>query len=452
MRRTTSVARGSERGHGEGRSVVVDAVVIGGGVIGSAITLELARCGLAVVTVDKAGAPGHGSTSASSAIVRFNFSTLDSVTAAWEAMHYWQDWEEHLAHQDEYGLVRYCRIGMLALDNPLVSRERVTQLFDQVGVRYEVWEAGDLQAHVSGVDTGRYWPPKSVDDDAFFEDAQGELGGIWMPDAGYVSDPQLAAHNLATSALFHGARYVFNRSVTAIGQKAGRVTGVTLSDGQVLAARIVVNAAGPWSGSINRLADASSDFAVEVRPMRQEVHRVAAPPGYRQALDRPGPVMADIDLGVYLRPDTGDSVLIGGTEPECDPREWIDDPDSANPNVTVPVFNAQVTRASRRLTGLQVPSRPAGVAGVYDVSSDWTPIYDRTSIDGFYVAMGTSGNQFKNAPLVGHLMATLIDRVEAGHDHDSRPVRHHCRYTGGVINLGSFSRKRSTTGGNNVMG
>ena len=30
---------------------------------------------------------------------------------------------------------------------------------------------------------------------------------------------------------------------------------------------------------------------------------------------------------------------------------------------------------------------------------DWLPIYDRTYLDGLYVAIGTSGNQFKNAAI-----------------------------------------------------
>jgi glycine/D-amino acid oxidase-like deaminating enzyme len=72
-----------------------------------------------------------------------------------------------------------------------------------------------------------------------------------------------------------------------------------------------------------------------------------------------------------------------------------------NQHVTTPIFEAQVTRAARRLTGLSVPTVPKGVVGVYDVADDWTPIYDRTELDGFYVAIGTSGNQFKNAPLAG---------------------------------------------------
>jgi sarcosine oxidase, subunit beta len=80
--------------------------------------------------------------------------------------------------------------------------------------------------------------------------------------------------------------------------------------------------------------------------------------------------------------------------------------------------------------------------GVYDVSDDWIPIYDRTDLDGFYLAIGTSGNQFKNAPAAAHAMAELIVRVEQGQDHDSDPVRVRGRYTGAEIDLGFFSRNR----------
>ena len=37
------------------------------------------------------------------------------------------------------------------------------------------------------------------------------------------------------------------------------------------------------------------------------------------------------------------------------------------------------------------------------------------------MAVGTSGNQFKNAPVAGELMAELIGRCQEGHDHDAEP-------------------------------
>ena len=58
------------------------------------------------------------------------------------------------------------------------------------------------------------------------------------------------------------------------------------------------------------------------------------------------------------------------------------------------------------------------------------------------MAVGTSGNQYKNAPVVGALMATLIEQVEAGRDHDREPVRFSMRYTGRECDVGFFSRLR----------
>ncbi len=92
---------------------------------------------------------------------------------------------------------------------------------------------------------------------------------------------------------------------------------------------------------------------------------------------------------------------------------------------------------------MSIPGRVSGIVGVYDVTEDWTPIYDRTCLDGYYVAIGTSGHGFKQAPFVGVLMATLIDRVEAGHDHDAEPLVVRGAWTGVEVDLGHFSRRRT---------
>jgi sarcosine oxidase subunit beta len=58
------------------------------------------------------------------------------------------------------------------------------------------------------------------------------------------------------------------------------------------------------------------------------------------------------------------------------------------------------------------------------------------------MAVGTSGNQYKNAPVAGAMMAYLIEQVEAGLDHDKDPVRYPLKYVDRQLNLGSFSRLR----------
>jgi sarcosine oxidase subunit beta len=91
---------------------------------------------------------------------------------------------------------------------------------------------------------------------------------------------------------------------------------------------------------------------------------------------------------------------------------------------------------------LQVPSQKSGIVSAYDITDDWIPIYDRTNLDGYYVAIGTSGHQFKAAPFVGVAMAELVDAVTSGHDHDNDPLVVRGEYTGVDLELGFFSRHR----------
>jgi len=431
-----------------------DAVVVGAGVIGAATALELARAGRRVVVVDRLPGPGQGSTSASSAVVRFNYSTADGIAAAWEAHYHWLNWAGHLEAPDGEGpLARLRQTGIVMLDVPAVPKKRVLEMYDEIGVPYEDWDAATLAARVPGIDTGRYWPPKRLDDDAFWAEPDGQLGAFWNPDGGFVDDAQLAAANLAAAAQRRGVTFRFRSTVVGVRQTGGRVTGVDLADGVALSAPVVVNVAGPWSSGLNRIAGVGDDFTISVRPLRQEVHQVPAPPGYNNG-DQLGPVIADLDLGTYMRGTPGDGLLVGGTEPECEPLQWLDAPEDAALNPTASVYQAQLTRAARRLPGLRVPGTPRGISGVYDVASDWTPVYDRTALGGYYVAMGTSGNQFKNAPVAGRFMAAIVEAVENGHDHDTDPVRYRGEYTGRTVNLGTFSRKRpvNTASSGTVMG
>lgn len=431
-----------------------DVLVVGAGVIGSSTALELAKTGRDVLVVDKAGGAGHGSTSASSAIIRFTYSTVDGVATAWESKFCWEAWAEHLDLPDRQDLARFQRTGMLFLDSPLSPRHRSVALLEKVGVPVEELDAEQLRARFPALDTGRYWPPKPVDADAFWEDSVHALGGFLTPDAGFVDDPRLAADNLATAARAKGARFRFHVVVTAVTPLPAGGWRVDLSDGSRVEAATLVNAAGPWSGALNRLAGVGDEFTIGVRPLRQEVHEVPAPAGYAAPDGGPGPAIADPDLGVYVRPGLAGTLLVGGTEPACDPLEWLDDPDAANLRVTRQAYETQVTRAARRLPTLQVPNRPSGIAGVYDAADDWTPIYDRTDADGFFVAMGTSGNQFKNAPLAGRFVSAIIEAVENGHDHDAEPVQYLGEHTGVTVDLGAFSRKRerNALSSNTVMG
>ena len=83
-----------------------------------------------------------------------------------------------------------------------------------------------------------------------------------------------------------------------------------------------------------------------------------------------------------------------------------------------------------------------GLVDLYDASDDWIPIYDRSALHGFYMAIGTSGNQFKNAPVVGAPDGRTDRKGRAGHDHDNDPVKVRGVYTGLELDAGFYSRLR----------
>lgn len=417
-----------------------DAVVIGAGVIGSSVALELARAGRSVIVVDKGPAPGAGSTSASSAIIRFSYSTRDAILTAWEAAAMWHDWQGHLGVADPDGMCRFVPTGNLILRTTGYDGVEMLALWDEFGIAYELVSSSDLSSRYPWLDTGRYYPPKRIDDPAFADEPSGRLSAIYSPGSGFIDDPMLAARNLAYAARQAGATFRFGAEVTSVGRDSTAVTGVTLADGTSIATEVVVNVGGPHSSLINRMAGVTDDMAIGHRALRQEVFAAPAPVGAR--LEDGAPLVADLDVGQYFRPQPGGTFLIGGTEPECDDLHWVDDPDANSEYPTVEVFETYMMRLARRVPEFGVPSQPTGVAALYDASDDWVPIYDRSSLHGFFMACGTSGNQFKNAPIAGRYMREIVDATMRGHDHDADPVQVTGQRTGRTIDLGAFSRKR----------
>lgn len=305
-------------------STAADAIVIGAGIVGAGVAYELARGGRDVMLVDRNPGPGLGSTSASSAIVRFHYSTFEGVATSWEAKFGWEAWPDYLGLSTAEGTARYHRTGVLNLDFPGFDSTKVATLFERVGVPYERLSAAEVSERFPALDTGRYYPPKRLDDKEFWDEAGHRLGALFTPDGGFVDDALLAARNLLDAAVRHGARPVWRRTVTSVITNADRVCGVQVDDGTRLSAPIVVNCAGPHSAAINRLAGVLDDFRVTTRPLRQEVHQVPAPDNF--LMRRGAPVTFDGDLGTYFRPEPGAGILVGGMEPACDPLHWLEDP------------------------------------------------------------------------------------------------------------------------------
>jgi sarcosine oxidase subunit beta len=419
-----------------------DAIIIGSGVIGAATAFELCKRGYQTLNIDRLPGAGYGPTSSSCSIVRAHYSSWDGVAMAHEGFSYWRDWPNYLEiDADEGEIATYMQSGTVLLKSKTGHHEKVLEHYRDLGVEHEEWDTDTLKARIPYYDVHAFWPPSRPEDPDFFRKPEEELeGAIYTPGSGYVNDPQLATRDLQRAAEAKGGRFRFNTKIVEVRRSDGRVRGVTLDSGEEIDAPVVVNVAGPHSFVINRLAGVEETMNIKTRALRHEVHIVPAPPGIDY--EHEGFHTSDGDQGIYFRPEAGNNILIGSEDPPCDPQVWVDDAETFDRNVTRAQYAAQVYRVARRIPTVEVPSQPRGLSDLYDVSDDWIPLYDRSDLDGFYMAVGTSGNQFKNAPVVGLLMAELIDACEKGQDHDANPVQVKLPYTGVVLDAGFYSRNR----------
>ena len=416
-----------------------DAIVIGAGVIGAATALELARRGVKVVGIDRNAQAGHGSTSGSCAIVRVHYSTLDGTALAYESYFHWRDWIDYLAFRPK-DAIAFREIGCLVMKTDLNGNmARHTAMAAELGIPHEHWDATQIRDRLPLFDLRRFAPAKRPEDPGFGAPTGGEIdGAVFFPTAGYVTDPALSAQNLREAAEAGGASFRLGAEVAEILIGGGRIAGVRLADGDEIHAPVVVNVAGPASAAVNAMAGVTGDMGVTTRALRQEVVHLPAPEGLYA---RGEVIISDSDIACYSRPEQGGNVLIGSEDPPCDPHEWVEDERAFDRDFSEQ-WRAQAMRFAQRVPEVGIPSRMRGIVDLYDVSDDWIPIYDRSALPGFYMACGTSGNQFKNAPVAGRIMAELVCRGEAGHDHDAEPISVELPHVGRALDIGFFSRRR----------
>ena len=417
-----------------------DAIVIGAGIIGASTARELAARGMNVLAIDRLPAASYGSTANSCAIVRPYYSTVHGSAIAYESHFYWSDWENYCGVADERGMARYNNVGCMIMKTRQNGfLESILKVMDEIGCPYEELTPEEVRRRMPSVSTACFGEPRRTDDPEFGEPIGLEaFGAAYFPCGGYISDPQLAGHNVQRAAEKHGASFRFNATVAAIRRDNGRVKGVTLDNGEEIDAPVVVNVAGPHSSKVNEMAGLAGTMRITTRALRHEVAHVPAPDDYDSSVSH---VFSDSEIGTYCRPETGNHILIGSEDPACDDREWVD-PDDYLQEFTG-MWTTLVMRQAQRFPGLRIPGSAArGAVDLYDVTEDWGPIYDKSDLGGFYLAIGTSGNQFKNAPIAGEMMAALIAACEDGQDHDVDPVSFHLPHIDRDVDMSFFSRNR----------
>ena len=418
-----------------------DVVIIGAGVIGTSIAYEMAKTGLKTISIDKNSQVGFGSTAGSCAIIRMHYSTYDGTALAWEGYHYWRDWSEYLGLKSNIELAKFKETGCLVMKTSANKfLEKHMKYSSDLNCPFEEWDADQTIKNLPIYSLKSFSPAKARND-AKFGESNGNIltGGVFWPHAGYVTDPALSAQNIALAAQNYGANFFLGSNVTSISQQGGRVSGVGLENGDTINCPVVINVAGPSSSKINELAGVLSDMTIETRALRQEVVHLPSPKDFN--FEENGIIVSDSDIACYCRPEHGNNILVGSEDPECDESVWVDDPDNFDRNFSEQ-WMTQAMRYGQRTPSIGIPQTSKGVVELYDTSSDWIPIYDKSQLPGFYMACGSSGNQYKNAMIAGKMMTSLVDYCELGNDHDSKPLQFKLPYLDRMIGMEFYSRKR----------
>lgn len=223
-----------------------DIIIIGGGVIGTAIARELARYRLDILLVERQPDLAMGTSKANSGILHAGFDAHpDTLKGQLNA----RGNELYRTLEDELDLdIRW--VGSLVVAKDEEDRKVLEELLER--------------GRKNGVPGLEILPPEAVlaREPHLAPDI---TGALWAPSAGVIC-PFRATIAFAENAVQNGARVVTECGVNKIVTDNGKVTGVDTTLG-FIGARYVINAAGVHADTISRTA---GDNSYSIKPRKGE--------------------------------------------------------------------------------------------------------------------------------------------------------------------------------------
>ena len=348
-----------------------EVVIVGAGIGGLAIARELLARGVRDIVIVERGYPGSGATGRNVARIRAMQLTEDLTHVARACQDKYDRMGEELAFN-----VLFYRLGYAWV---LYEADEVERMRDIVAMHHRIGMASEL---LTPDDTLRRLPVLRGGDPV--------AGAVLNDDAIVHHDAVVWAH-LEHLGRRHGVRLLAGTAIRGLTVGDAGVEGVETDLGPIRS-RVVVNAAGGWSGELNAMAG----VVVPNRPLRREV-LVTAP--LRRAID------AAI---TFYRPTEGwfnqtlrGEVVMGVVDPEEPPG--IDQASSAA------FLRRTAALITRKAPGLGDATVIRQWAGMYDVSPDHLPLVGPTrQLDGWWQANGWSGRGMLLAPYLAELLATQL--------------------------------------------
>jgi sarcosine oxidase subunit beta len=363
-----------------------DAVIVGGGVMGTSTAYHLARKGAKnVLLVEKEPFFGVMSTGQCAGGIRHQFSSDINIRLSIDSIRMLEHFPEEMDQDVDLRFTGYLFL--------LTQGQDVATFRENVALQ-----------HSLGVMT-RWLEPDEIADMLPLLNLEGVRAGTFYERDG-LCDPASVVQGYVTNARRLGARLFTDTKVVDIRTLRGRITAVETDQG-VIQTPVVVNACGAWAAQIGRMVGVE----IPIEPIRRQIVVTTPLP----ELPSDFPFVIFFDEALYFHRE-GKGILTGKSNPDETTGYKL----SVDPEWEM----VHMDEAMVRMPALEKAGLLSHWAGLYEVTPDAHPILGRIpTVEGFYAMAGFSGHGFMHGPMVGLLMA---EEILDGHAHavDIAPFRY----------------------------